>query len=84
LIFFDFERHHEMDALLGGEEERLAREAAQRLGEGVGNNRRFRLIHFRMLAILARWDGDQGGRWRACGRQRPWPMRYVCRASCGR
>jgi len=60
LIFFDFERHHEMDALLGGEEERLAREAAQRLGESVGNNRRFRLIHFRMLAILARWDGDLG------------------------
>jgi DNA-binding SARP family transcriptional activator/tetratricopeptide (TPR) repeat protein len=61
LIFFDFERHHEMDALLGGEEERLAREATQRLGESVGNNRRFRLIHFRMLANLARWDGDLGG-----------------------
>ena len=61
LIFFDFERDHEIDALLGGEEERLAREDARRLGKGVGNNRRFRLIHLRMFAALDRWDGYTEG-----------------------
>jgi hypothetical protein len=39
----------------------LAREDARRLGEGVGQNKRFRLVHLRMLTGLARWDGDLGG-----------------------
>lgn len=41
----------------GGDEE-LAREEAGRLGETVGENRRFRLVHLRMLAVLARWSGE--------------------------
>ena len=58
LIFFDFERHHETEVLLRSGEEGLAREDARRLGEGVGRNRRFRLVHLRMLAVLDGWDGD--------------------------
>jgi DNA-binding SARP family transcriptional activator len=61
LIFFDFERHHETEVLLRGGKENLAREEAFRLSEGLGQNRRFRLAHLRMLASLARWDGDTGG-----------------------
>jgi hypothetical protein len=54
----DFVRHYETEALLRGGDEELAREDAKRLGERVGENRRFRLVHLRMLAALARWDGD--------------------------
>ncbi|MDQ3925785.1 MAG: tetratricopeptide repeat protein, partial [Actinomycetota bacterium] len=61
LIFFDFERHHETETLLTGGEERLAREDTRRLGESVGQNRRFRLVYLRMLAVLDRWDGDAEG-----------------------
>jgi tetratricopeptide (TPR) repeat protein len=39
-------------------EEELAREDVVRLGERVGENRRFRLVHLRMLAVLAWWDGQ--------------------------
>ena len=61
LIFFDFERHHETEALLKGGEERRAREDARRLGESVGRNRRFRLVHLRVLAVLDRWEGNVEG-----------------------
>jgi len=61
LIFFDFERLYETEVLLRSGEEGLAREDARRLGEGVGRNKRFRLVHLRMLTGLARWDGDLGG-----------------------
>src|SRR3712207_8168862 len=61
LIFFDFERHHETEVLLRSGEESLAREDARRLGESVGQNKRFRLVHLRMQTGLARWDGDIGG-----------------------
>jgi len=58
LIFFDFERRHETEVMLRSGAERLARENARRLGEDVGRNRRFRLVHLRMLAVLNAWDGD--------------------------
>ena len=58
LIFFDFERRLETEVLLRNGEEGLAREDVRRLGEGVGRNRRFRLVHLRMQAALNRWDGD--------------------------
>jgi DNA-binding SARP family transcriptional activator len=61
LIFFDFERHHETEVLLRGGEESLAREDVLGLGEGLGQNRRFRVAHLRMLTSLARWEGDTGG-----------------------
>ena len=37
------------------------REDARRLGESVGQNKRFRLVHLRMLAVLDRWNGDTEG-----------------------
>ena len=58
LFMWDFGRHHEVEALLRGGDEELAREEAARLGEAVGENRRFRLVHLRMLAVVARWDGE--------------------------
>ena len=57
LMWLDFARYEETEALLRGGEEKLAREDVKRLGERVGGNRRFRLIHLRMLAVLAEWDG---------------------------
>jgi len=57
LVWRDLVRHHEVEALLWGGDEGLAREDARRLGERIGNNRRFRLVHLRMLAILSGWDG---------------------------
>ncbi|HEV8224380.1 MAG TPA: AAA family ATPase [Rubrobacteraceae bacterium] len=61
LIFFDFERHYETEVLLRSGEESLAREEVRRLGESVGQNKRFRLAHLRMLTTLSRWDGDIRG-----------------------
>jgi tetratricopeptide (TPR) repeat protein len=57
LMWLDFVRYHEIEALLWGGEEKLAREDVERLGERVGGNRRFRLVHLRMLAVRAEWDG---------------------------
>jgi tetratricopeptide (TPR) repeat protein len=57
LMWLDFVRHHETEALLRGGDEKLAREEVERLGERVEGNRRFRLIHLRMLGVLAEWDG---------------------------
>jgi ATP/maltotriose-dependent transcriptional regulator MalT len=57
-MWLDFVRHHETEALLRGGEEKLAREDVERLGEQVGQNRRFRLVHLRMLAVLSRWNGN--------------------------
>ena len=61
LIWMDFLRHHETEALLRGGNEELARDDIRRLGGRIGNNRRFRLVHLRMLAVLHRWRGDAGG-----------------------
>jgi tetratricopeptide (TPR) repeat protein len=59
-MWLDFVRYHEIEALLRGGEEELAREDTKRFGERVGGNRRFRLVHLRMLAVLAEWDGQTG------------------------
>lgn len=58
LIWLDFARYHETEALLRGGNEELAREDVKRLGERVGGNRRFRLVHLWMLAVLDGWDGQ--------------------------
>ncbi len=60
LIAWDFSPQYETEALLRGGEERQAREAVQRLGEGLGPNPRFRLPYLRSLAVLAAWDGESG------------------------
>jgi tetratricopeptide (TPR) repeat protein len=57
LMWLDFVRYHELEALLRSGEEELAREGVKRLGERMGGNRRFRLVHLRMLAVLDGWDG---------------------------
>jgi DNA-binding SARP family transcriptional activator len=57
LMWLDFVRYHETEALLRGGEEELAREDTKRFGERVGGNRRFHLVHLRMLAVLDGWDG---------------------------
>jgi hypothetical protein len=61
LMFMDFIRHYETEALLRSEQERLAREEVRRLGERVGQNKRFRLVHLLMLAVLDGWDGATEG-----------------------
>jgi len=48
----------EIEALLRGGEEGLAREDVQRLGAGIRTNRRQRLPYLRELATLAQWDGE--------------------------
>jgi DNA-binding SARP family transcriptional activator len=57
LMWLDFARYHETEALLRGGDEELARENTKRFGERVEGNRRFRLVHQRMLAVLAEWGG---------------------------
>jgi DNA-binding SARP family transcriptional activator len=59
LIVFDFSRQHETEALLRGGDERQARAEVQRLGERLGNYRRFRLSYLQSSAILATWEGER-------------------------
>jgi hypothetical protein len=58
LICLNFSSHAETEALLHTGEERQAREEAQRLGERLGSNRRFRIPYLRSLALLAQWQGQ--------------------------
>jgi tetratricopeptide (TPR) repeat protein len=53
----DFYSHYETEALVRGGDERQARAAVQRLGEGLGPNRRYRIPYLRSLAALAAWEG---------------------------
>jgi len=53
----DFYSHYETEALVRGGEESQARAAVQRLGEGLGPNRRYRIPYLRSLAALAAWEG---------------------------
>jgi tetratricopeptide (TPR) repeat protein len=57
LIMLDFSRQYETEALLRAGEESLARAEVQRLGEGLGSNRRFRIPYLRSKAVLAAWEG---------------------------
>ena len=57
LVWLDFHRYYEIAALLHEGHGALAREDVGRFGERVGNNRRFRLIHLRMQAALAGFEG---------------------------
>ena len=51
-------RHLEVEALLRGGEEALAREELESFGEAVGENQRFYLAYLRSAAVFARWKGD--------------------------
>ncbi len=57
LIVFDFSRQYETEALLRGGDERQARAEVQRLGERLGNYRRFRLSYLQSKARLSAWEG---------------------------
>jgi hypothetical protein len=61
LVYFDFVRHHEIEALLryGAVDE--ARREVEELGERLTEaeqDRRFRLVHLRMRAAQSRWEGN--------------------------
>ena len=57
LLVLNFYRQYETEALLRGGDESQARAEVQRLGERVGNYRRFRIPYLWSLAVLAAWDG---------------------------
>src|SRR5258708_24675928 len=57
LLVLDFSRQYETEALLRGGDERQARAEVQRLGERLGNYRRFRISYLRSRALLAACDG---------------------------
>jgi tetratricopeptide (TPR) repeat protein len=58
VTWFDFARYYETEALLRVGDRAQAEADAQRLGEQVGTNRRYRLVYLRMQALLARAAGD--------------------------
>jgi tetratricopeptide (TPR) repeat protein len=58
LLFIDFIRYHETEALLQGGDEAWAREDVQRFGASISTNRRHRLPYLRALATQAQWDGE--------------------------
>lgn len=58
LIVWDYDSHYETEALLHKGNKRQARIEVERLGESIGNYRRFRVPYLRSLAILAHWDGE--------------------------
>jgi tetratricopeptide (TPR) repeat protein len=57
LLVLDFYRQYETEALLRGGDESQARAEAQRLGERLGNYRRFRIPYLWSRARLSAWDG---------------------------
>jgi tetratricopeptide (TPR) repeat protein len=57
LLVLDFYRHYETEALLRAGDESQARTEVQRLGERLGNYRRFRLPYLRSKARLSAWEG---------------------------
>jgi DNA-binding SARP family transcriptional activator len=50
--------HHEVQALLWGGDERLARGEVDRFAERAQTNERDRIAYLRSLAILGEWEGD--------------------------
>jgi DNA-binding SARP family transcriptional activator/tetratricopeptide (TPR) repeat protein len=50
--------YHEIEALLRGGDERLAREEVRRFAERAKVNERDRIAYLRSLAVLSEWEGD--------------------------
>ena len=50
--------HHEVEALLRGGDEGLAREEVRRFAERARTNERDRVAYLRSLAVLSNWEGD--------------------------
>jgi tetratricopeptide (TPR) repeat protein len=57
LLWLDFARSSEVEALLRAGHIGIAQEDIHRLNERVGSSRRYRLVHLRMRAALERWEG---------------------------
>jgi tetratricopeptide (TPR) repeat protein len=55
---FSLHLHREVEALLRGGDENLAREEARRFAERAKTNRRDQMSHLRALAVLSEWEGD--------------------------
>ncbi len=55
---FSIHLHREVEALLRGGDEELAREEVRRFAERAKTNRRDRMSHLRALAVLSEWEGD--------------------------
>jgi tetratricopeptide (TPR) repeat protein len=53
--------HHEVEALLRGEDEGLAREEALRFAQPAQTNERVRIAYLRSLASLSEWEGNTQG-----------------------
>jgi tetratricopeptide (TPR) repeat protein len=53
-----FYLHQEVEALLRGGDERLAREEVRRFAERAQTNERDRLAYLRSSAVLSKWEGD--------------------------
>jgi tetratricopeptide (TPR) repeat protein len=64
---FSLHLHREVEALVRGGDEDLAREEVRRFAERAKTNRRDRMSHLRALAVLSDWEGDTE---RALGRLR--------------
>jgi DNA-binding SARP family transcriptional activator len=58
LLFIDFMRYHETEALLRGGDEERAREEVRRLRASIRTNRRLRLSYLRSQATLLQWDRE--------------------------
>ncbi|MBA3826717.1 MAG: hypothetical protein H0X24_22820, partial [Ktedonobacterales bacterium] len=58
LTWFDFARYYETEALVRAGDHARAEADAHHFGASIGTNRRYRLVHLRMLAVLARAAGD--------------------------
>jgi tetratricopeptide (TPR) repeat protein len=59
-IYAGLTRWHMTEALLRAGANAVATEDVRRFGEGVGDNRRYRIAYLRALAVLARWEGRAG------------------------
>jgi tetratricopeptide (TPR) repeat protein len=59
VILLDFSPQYETEALLRGGDERRARAAVHRLGEGLGPSPRFRLPYLQSVAVLSAWEGHR-------------------------
>jgi predicted ATPase/DNA-binding SARP family transcriptional activator len=52
--------HHEVEALLRGGDEHLARDEVRRIAERAQTNERDRIAYLRSSAVLSEWGGDVG------------------------
>jgi tetratricopeptide (TPR) repeat protein len=57
-VLYGFYLHHEVEALLRGGDERLAREEVRRFAQRAEVNERERIAYLRSLAVLSEWEGD--------------------------